>query len=272
MSTASKNTEVAQTIALARQLRNSLVLQETLQENTRISKDQVSLVQDLNSTLLALQLVALEGVEQSDPVISKKALLNILDIAESFASKLNSAILEHSVLLLNNKSIEDSNDVKAGETTTENDTMHRLIDQSSIDDYGKMADGKISDFFENVESTGFLSKEEVDNIVEPSEDAIMSQITMNDQTIKNTERVSETAVRSDIIESLLMETAKTIIIPIVGDVLKEEALNDNVLKHSGNEELDSEKIIKCSQDLEETFSSHKLTGKLYLLILHNIPA
>ncbi|CAH1647411.1 unnamed protein product [Spodoptera littoralis] len=184
LSETSNNTELSKSLQLAQELQNSLDTSQIKPGN-----NQAQLVQDLNSSLLTLQLVALESVEQPDPIVSKEAIHKILDVAESFASQLD-AFLSSSMHQDDDANAQALNKYE----TTETVTSQILLNQSNTD-----ANTFINNSTDNVPAS-----------VEQTSD------------IHDVEINTATASCSEILETLLIESAKTIMIPVVGDVLNED--------------------------------------------------
>lgn len=285
---------------VARKLRNSVAIQAN--KNIQISDEQVPLVQDLNSSLLALQLVALEGIEQPDPVIGKETLLNVLDIAESFASKLDVVMSQRSELLLDDSFNEELNGTDTKEIIPEIDA--KILDEvnqkneNELENKDVQKDAEIPGLAESGETTVLISREEEldDNNIEVSAECIkpgdnVTTAAVPAEVLKSVEAPSEKQInqeisstaRNDVIESLLMDTAKTIMIPVVGDVLKEElpttfesknenivttfetetdqSAKENVLEEIEDQQINGEKVNQCVQVLDATSDSTQLTGK-----------
>lgn len=311
-------------MVLARKLHNSIT-QEKLNENTQIKENQVLLIQDLNSALLALQLVTLEAVEQIDPILSKESLLNILVIAETLSSELDTVISLRSELILDCKCNEELNSTQTAQNIPQieaqksndelkykDDTRHGLLNQSEIAELEKDTVNKVPNFAETSECANLVSKPETledSKIYDMSTECTKEDDKLNKDTsiavlaeVKGTNELPDlecgNETRSYVLESLLMETAKTIIIPVVGDVLNEdipatpqpiniempaenpkcvtsitiaaheicavgsleEALNDNVLEKNEIQEH-IEKENKCFKDPGHSWDSPNIIGK-----------
>ncbi|KAF9412526.1 hypothetical protein HW555_008995 [Spodoptera exigua] len=190
LSESSNNLELSQSLILAKELFNNL---NTSQATA--GDHQAQLIQDLNSSLLTLQLVALESVEQPDPIASKEALYKILDVAESLATKLDPLLssTHQDTGLKNETKLQecepDKTQVLNKEENAEPDTSQTSLQQT------------------NVDTKTYINKD-TDNPRGSAE--------------QSSEIDTTSTARGEILESLLIESAKTVMIPVVGNVLSED--------------------------------------------------
>lgn len=247
LSEASNNTELTESLQLAQELQNSL---DTSQ--TKPGDKQAQLVQDLNSSLLTLQLVALESVEQSDLVVSKESLHKVLDVAESFASKLDT-LLSCSVQQVN-EYYDVANEAKVEESEPDTKTQVRNTEET----------------IETV--TSQISPDQTNGeVINNGADGVPAT---EEQTsgLKEEDMNTATASRSEIIETLLIESAKTIMIPVVGDVLNEDVPTTPDVLAVEADKGPLEALIKDTTEeiqtlqIKEDVDLHIDSGKLMLIL------
>ncbi|CAH0703182.1 unnamed protein product [Spodoptera exigua] len=190
LSESSNNLELSQSLILAKELFNNLNTSQATPGD-----HQAQLIQDLNSSLLTLQLVALESVEQPDPIASKEALYKILDVAESLATKLDPLLssTHQDTGIENETKLQecelDKTEVLNKEENAEPDTSQISLQQT------------------NVDTKTYINKD-TDNPRGSAE--------------HSSEIDTTSTARGEILETLLIESAKTVMIPVVGNVLSED--------------------------------------------------